>query len=49
MVGTEGLVTAMLLEVLGKVFPAEVWIRGRRPVMCGGSLLGVHNISRSEK
>lgn len=30
-----GLVTAVLLEALGDVFPTEPWARGGRSVMCG--------------
>lgn len=30
-----GLVTAVLLEALGDVFPAEPWAGGGRSVMCG--------------
>lgn len=36
-------------EVLGKVFPAEVWTRRGRSVTRGGALLGDSNIARNEK
>lgn len=47
--GQGGLVIAVLLEALWKVFPAEMCVREGRSVTCVSSLLGHSNISCNEK